>query len=99
MLQSVGNNPNLLNKAGDKIHQTAATIKGMLGDSEGTDLLKAKPRLLRASAAYIEENFETLCGAFSCEQVQKAVRVRPLLLYDRAVANKAVKTGMMLSRQ
>ena len=97
MLQSVGNDPRLLNKAGDKIHQTAAAIKGLLGDSEGTDLLRAKPRLLQNSATYTEGNFEALCAAFSREQVLKAVLVRPILLYDRTAANKAVKKDMLLS--
>ena len=83
MLQSVGNNPRLLTKAGDKIHQTAAAIKGLLGDSEGTDLLKAKPRLFQNSATYIEGNVEALCAAFARELVLKAVLVRPFLLYDR----------------
>ena len=49
MLQAVSNDPTLLGKAGNKIHQTSAVIKGLLGGSEGTNLLKANPRLLKAS--------------------------------------------------
>ena len=64
MLQAVGSNPGLLMKAGNKIHQTAAVVKGLLGDSEGTDLLKDKPRLLKASATLIEGNIQTLCDEF-----------------------------------
>merc|ERR1712153_252539 len=75
MLQAVSNDPFLLKKAGDKIHQTAAAIKGLLGDSEGTDLLKEKPRLLRATATYIEGNVQTLCDTLDRELVLKAVRV------------------------
>jgi len=96
MLQAVGNNPNLLKRPGDKIHQTAIAIKGLLGDPEGRALLKAKPRLFWASATQIERNFETLCGAFDQELVLMAVRVRPGLLYDGAIANKAVKTGVLV---
>ena len=99
MLQSIRNDPISLRKAGDKIHQTAAAIKGLLGDSEGTDLLKAKPRLFHSSATYIEANFEALCAAFDRELVLKAVCSRANLLYDRTAANKAVKTGMLQSGQ
>merc|ERR1712086_1135327 len=91
MLQAVSNNPILLSSAGDKIHQTAAAIKGLLGDFEGTELLKEKPRLLRASATYIEGNIETLCDTFDRELVLRAVRVRPSLLYDRPTAKRAVE--------
>ena len=96
MLQAVGNNPNLLRRPGDKLHQTALAIKGLLGDPEGRALLKAKPRLFWASSTHIERNFETLCSAFDRELVLMAVRVRPGLLYDRAIANKAVKTSVLV---
>ena len=99
MLQVAINNPILLSKAGDKIHQTAAVVKGLLGDSEGTDLLKEKPRLFQSSAKLIEGNFVTLCGAFDPELVLNAVRSRANLLYDRTAANKAVKTGILLPGQ
>ena len=91
MLLAVSNSPLLLRKAGDKIHQTAAAIKGLLGDCAGTDLLKEAPRLFQASATYIEANVDALCNAL----VLEVVRVRPILLHDRMVANKTVKTGMM----
>merc|ERR1712195_80104 len=61
MLQAVTSNPILLTMAGDKIHQTAAVVKGLLGDSEGTNLLKEKPRLFQALSTLIEGNFEMLC--------------------------------------
>ena len=50
----------------------------LLGDSEGTDLLKEKPRLFQASGTYIEAKCEALCNAFDRELVLKAVRVRPV---------------------
>ena len=99
MLQAVGNIPISLSKAGDKIHQTTTAIKDLLGDSKGTELLKKKPRLFVASAASIQENFETLCAAFGEELVLKAVRGRPNLLYCRTTTNKAVKTGILLPGQ
>ena len=98
-LQAVDNNPNLLRKAGDKTHQTATAIKGLLGDPEGTDLLKEKPRIFQCSATYIEKNFRTLCDAFNQELVLQVVRVRPALLYDRPTANRTVKTGIVLRGQ
>ena len=99
MLQAVVNNPMLLTKACDKIHQTAAAIKDLLGESEGTDLLKEKPRLFVASAAQIVKNFETLCNTFDPELVLKFVQVRPTLLYDRAYAEKAVKARELVPRK
>ena len=95
MLLAVSNSPLLLRKAGGKIHQTAAAIKGLLGDCAGTDLLKEAPRLFQASATYIEANVDALCNAFDRELVLEVVRVRPILLHDRMVANKTVKAGMM----
>ena len=76
-----------------------AAIKGLLGDSEGTNLLKEKPRLFQASATLIEENFATLCGTFDRELVLKAVSIRPKLLYDWSTTNKAVKSGISLPGQ
>ena len=64
MLQVVSKNPFMLTKAGNKIHQTAAAIKGLLGDSEGTNLLKEKPRLFQATATHIEGTF------FECESLR-----------------------------
>merc|ERR1712086_365418 len=93
MLKAVRKNPILLRQDCDKIHQTAAAIEGLLGDSEGTALLKEKPRLFQALSTLIEGNFETLCNTFDRKLVLKAVRVRPSLLYDRPTANKAVKAG------
>ena len=72
MLQAVGNNPGLLKVSGDKIQLTAAAVKGLLGDSHGTNLLKEKPRLLCAGGPYTEANFEILCGAFDHDIVVKA---------------------------
>jgi len=97
MLQAVGNHPGLLRAPGDKIHLTAAAVKGLLGDSHGTNLLKEKPRLLRASGPHTEANFEILCGAFEHDIVVKAVRARPVLLYDRTIAKKAAATGVLVS--
>ena len=48
MLLAVDNSTTLLRSAGNKIHETAAAIKGLLGDSKGTDLLKEKYHLLQA---------------------------------------------------
>jgi len=95
MLKAVRKNPILLRLDGDKIHQTAAAIKGLLGDSEGTALLKEKPRLFQSLSTIIEGNFQILCDAFDRELVLKAVRVRPNLLSDRPAANKAVKAGKL----
>merc|ERR1712166_505695 len=93
MLQVVSHNPALLSNVDDKIHETAAVVKGLLGDFEGAALLKEKPRLFRASAMYIEGNVALLCNAFDRELVLKAVRVRAILLYDRIAAKKTVKIG------
>jgi hypothetical protein len=93
MLQAVETNPILLMKAGDKFHQTAAVVKDLLGDSEGADFLKEKPRLLQSTPTLIEGNIQTLCDEFDREPVMKAVRVRPSLLYDRPTAKRAVKRG------
>ena len=92
-LRSVSNNPILLKITGNKIHQTAAAIKGLLGDSEGRYLLKEKPRLLQSTPTNIEGNIQTLCDEFDQELVLEALRVRPSLLYDRPTANNTVKCG------
>ena len=96
MLLAVSTNPTVLRHPSDKIHQTAVVIKGLLGDSEGADLLKERPRLFGASRTMVEENVETLCDAFDREHVLKAVRVRSILLYDRTTAKKATKTGALV---
>ena len=95
MLLAVDNSSILLRSGGDKIHQTAAVVKGLLGDSDGTDLLKEKPRLFQASATLIEGNFQTLCDAFERELVMKAVLPRPSLLYDRSTTKRVVKSGIL----
>ena len=76
MLLAVVNNPGLLQKAGLRIHKIADLIKGLLGDSEGTILLKKNPRLFVASAAYIERNYATLSCVFDQEHVSYGVCAR-----------------------
>ena len=95
MLLAVDNNPILLRSRGNRIHQIAIAVKGLLGESEGTDLLKETPRLFCSSEKLVEQNFETLCGAFDRDHVLKAVQSRPSLLYDGNTAKRAVTTGRL----